>query len=154
MKKIGYFTIVFLLMTSCVVKKKPIFKKIDGVQVVSVTSEQIQLKANALFENPNTIGGEISTDNIKVLVNGAEVAQVSSAVFKVPARKEFSIPLKITIPTKNLFKSNKNGFLGGLLNAFLAKHLKVQFKGALRYKVWGFSKVYPIDKTAEIKIKL
>ena len=90
----------------------------------------------------------------KVIVNGAELAQVSSEEFKVPARKDFIIPLKVVIPAKRVFENNKGGILGGLLNTILNKSVKVQFKGDLRYKVLGFSNVYPIDKTEEIKIKL
>ncbi len=87
-----------------------------------------------------------------MIVNGAEVAQVSSKEFKVPAKKEFAIPLVVEIPTRQIFKNNKNGILSGLLNSILNKSIKVQFKGELRYKVLGFSKVYPIDKTEEIKL--
>ena len=50
--------------------------------------------------------------------------------------------------------NNKGGILGGLINSVLNKSVKVQFKGELKYKVLGFSNVYPIDKTEEIKIKL
>ncbi|OSY89196.1 hypothetical protein WH52_00645 [Tenacibaculum holothuriorum] len=152
MKKLLYFfSIVFVL--SCSVKEKPIFLKIDDVKILSAASDTVKLSVNAFFENPNDIGGKISTDEIKVIVNGAEVAQVSSEEFKVPARKEFTIPLKVVIPTNNIFKNNKNGLLGGLINTFLNKSVKVQFKGDLRYKVLGFSHVYPIDKTEDVKIK-
>ena len=152
MKKLLYFfSIVFVL--SCSVKEKPIFLKVDDVKILSADSDTVKLSVNAFFENPNDIGGKISTDEIKVIVNGAEVAQVSSEEFKVPARKEFTIPLKVVIPTNNIFKNNKNGLLGGLINTFLNKSVKVQFKGDLRYKVLGFSHVYPIDKTEDVKIK-
>lgn len=152
MKKFVYFfSIVFFL--SCTVKQKPIFIKVDDFKILSAASDTVKLSANAFFKNPNDIGGKIATDEIKVIVNDAEVAQVSSEEFKVPARNEFAIPLKVVIPTKNIFNNNKNGILGGLINSFLNKSVKVQFKGDLRYKVLGFSHVYPIDKTENIKIK-
>lgn len=154
MKKLIFICAIFLLISSCAVKKKPIFIKVDDVKLLSLKSDTIRLGANAYFKNPNDIGGKISTDEIKVIINGAELAQVSSEEFKVPARKEFTIPLKVVIPAKRVFENNKGGILGGLLNSILNKSIKVQFKGDLRYKVLGFSKVYPIDKTEEIKIKL
>ena len=154
MKKLIFICAIFLLISSCAVKKKPIFIKVDDVKLLSLKSDTIRLGANAYFKNPNDIGGKISTDEIKVIINGAELAQVSSEEFKVPARKEFTIPLKVVIPAKRVFENNKGGILGGLINSILNKSIKVQFKGDLRYKVLGFSKVYPIDKTEEIKIKL
>ncbi len=152
MKKLVFFISV-LFIVSCSVKQKPVFIKIDDVKIVSMASDTIRLKANAFFKNPNDIGGKISTDEIKVIINGAEVAQVSSEEFKIPAREEFTIPLKVVIPAKKVFANNKNGILGGLLNSLIKQSVKVQFKGDLKYKVLGFSHVYPIDKTEDIKIK-
>lgn len=152
MKKLLYFFMAVFLW-NCSVKQKPVFIKVDDVKLLSIVSDTIKLSANAFFKNPNDIGGKISTDSIKVIVNGSELARVSSEEFKVPARKEFAIPLQVVIPTKEVFSNNKNGILGGLLNSLINQSIKVQFKGDLRYKVLGFSHVYPVDKTEDIKIK-
>lgn len=144
---------IFSVVTSCSVKKKPVFLKVDDIKVLSFKTDTIKLQAKAYFKNENDIGGKISTDEIKVLVNGTEMAQVSSEEFKVPANEEFEIPLKVVVPTNKVFENNKGGILGGLLSSLLNKSLKVQFKGDIKYKVLGFSSVYPVDKTEEIKIK-
>lgn len=154
MKKVFYFLAVFLLICSCSVNKKPVFLKIDNLKLISIQSDTIRLKANAFFQNPNDVGGKIATDEIKVIVNGAEVAQVSSDEFKVPARDEFTIPLKVVIPARKVFENNKKGILGGLLNSVFRKSIKVQFKGEIQYKVFGFSSNYPVDITQDLKIKL
>ena len=153
MRKLAVLIILFFGLFGCSISKKPVFLKVDDVQVVSVQSDTIRLKANAYFKNPNDVGGKIATDQIKVIVNGAELAQVSSEEFKVPSKKDFTIPLSVVIPAKRVFENNKNGILGGLINTLLNKTIKVQFKGDLRYKVLGFSKVYPVDKTQEIKLR-
>jgi hypothetical protein len=80
------------------------------------------------------------------------MAKVYADDFIVPAINEFLIPLKVVIPTKRIFENNKNGILGGLINSILAKKVKVQFKGNLKYTVFGFQKEFLIDKTEEIKI--
>jgi len=152
MKKGTYFFAFIFLISSCAVNKKPVFIKVDHIKVIKIAANEVTLGADAFFKNPNDIGGKIATDSINVFINGARVAQVSSEEFKVPARKEFSIPMLVKIPTKRIFENNKNGIIGGLLNSILNKSIKVQFKGVLRYKVLGFSKVYPIDKTEEIKL--
>tara|TARA_R110002049_G_scaffold45022_2_gene131599 strand:- start:15968 stop:16399 length:432 start_codon:yes stop_codon:yes gene_type:complete len=142
-----------LLITSCSVQKEPIFIKVDNVKVISFASDTIKLKADAFFENPNDVGGKISTDEIKILINEKEVAQVFSEEFKVPARQEFSIPLIAHIPTKNILNSNKNGVLGGLLNSLLTNKVNVRIKGNLEYVVFGFKREFLVDKTQEIKFK-
>ena len=153
MKKLCYFFLLIFISFSCSVTKKPVFIKVDNVKIVSFSSDTIRLKADAFFENPNDVSGKISTDEIKVIVNGTELAQVSSDEFKVPARKEFTIPLNVVIPSKKVFDNNKNGIFSGLINSFLNKSIKVQFIGDLTYKVFGYSNKYSIDKTEQIKIK-
>jgi hypothetical protein len=151
MKNILYFTLLIIIISSCSVNKQPTFIKVDNVKVASFSGDTIRLKAEAFFTNPNDVGGKISTDEIKVILNGAEVAQVSSEEFKVPGRKDFTIPLVVVIPAGKVFENNKNGILGGLLNSFLKKSIKVQFKGVIKYKVFGYSSVYPVDQIQEIK---
>lgn len=153
MKNLMYFLTIFFLITACSVKKKPIFLKVDDVKLVSLKMDTIRLQANAYFKNENDVGGKISTDEIRVLVDGVDMAQVSSEEFKVPANKEFVVPLKVVIPSKKVF-SKKGGILGGLLNSVLKNSLQIQFKGDIKYKVLGFSNTYTIDKTEELKIKL
>jgi len=154
MKKVIYFIAICFFLMNCSVKKKPTFIKVDDIKFVSLKSDTVRLQAKAYFKNENDIGGKLSTDEIKVIVNGAEVAQVSSDEFKVPANKEFQIPLNVVIPANKVFDNNKGGILGGLLNSILNNNLKVQFKGDIKYKVFGISNTYTVDKTEEIKIKL
>ncbi|MCG1037156.1 LEA type 2 family protein [Polaribacter sargassicola] len=153
MKNFLYFTFIFLLLTSCSVNEQPIFIKVDNVEVVSFTGGEVNLKANALFENPNDVGGKISTDEIAIFVNDIEVAQVSSEEFDVPAKNNFTIPLKAVIPTKKIFEANKNDALGGLLGSLLTNKINVRFKGSLKYAVFGFKSEFLIDEIEEIKIK-
>lgn len=154
MKKVFLVVATFLLVVSCSVKKKPVFLKVDDVNVLSFKADTVKLEAKAYFKNENDIGGKISTDEVKVFVDGIEIAQVSSEEFKVPANKEFNVPLLVSVPTKNVFNNEKGGILEGLLKSVLNNNVKVRFKGNIKYKVLGFSSVYPIDKTKEIKIKL
>lgn len=153
MKKALYFSVFLLLILNCSVQKEPVFIKVDNVEVLSFASDTIKLKADAFFENPNDVGGEISTDELKIFVNGEEVAQVFSQEFTVPAKNEFSIPLIAHIPTKNILSSNKNGVLGGLINSLTTNKVNVRIKGKLEYVVFGFKRDFLVDKTQEIKIK-
>ena len=137
MKNKLYFLVLVLVLSSCSLQKEPVFIKVDNLKVLSIAADIIKLKAIAFFENPNNVGGSISTDEIKIYVNDTEVAQVFSEKFKVPAKDNFSIPMTAYIPTKNILSSNKNGVLGGLLNSLLIKKVKVRIKGNLHFSVFG-----------------
>lgn len=153
MKKLVIFFGIFLFFFSCSFKKAPVFLKVDHIKIINITSDTIRLGANAYFNNPNDVGGKMYTDQIKVIINDAAIAQVPSDVFKIPSRKDFTIPLKIDIPSKQIFENKKNGILGGLLNVLTNKPVKVQLKGNLNYVVLGFKKEFIIDTIEEIIIK-
>ena len=150
------FTILLLILltTSCAIKKKPEFIKIDGIELVEANSRTLTLKAEALFNNPNVVGGRLNTEGVNVFVNDMLMGVVSAEEFKVPAKNSFKVPLQIKINTKDLLSKDPNGFLSGLLNSVLNRNLKVTYKGVIQFKALGFSYKYPIDKTETVKIKL
>lgn len=151
MKKTLILLTILTCFVSCKVTEKPEFIKVENIKVIESTSKFITITADAFFLNPNNISGQLKTDGIKVIVNNSELASVTSESFKVPAKKEFSIPLQAKIPTDSLL-SNKN--LSSLLGSFLNKKLKVQYVGEIKYKVLGFSHTYNVDRTENVKIKL
>lgn len=150
MKKLIILSTLIITFISCSVNEKPEFLRVENIKVLESTSKTITLTADALFMNPNDIKGELKTDEIKVFINDNEMASVSTESFKVPAKKEFSIPLKAIVPTDSLF-SDKS--LSGLLGSFFSKKMKVQYIGDIKYKVFGFSHTYAVDETEEVKIK-
>lgn len=153
MKKGIILTAVTLLAGGCSVTKKPVFVKVDNIKVIELTNKTVTLGADAFFENPNDVGGKFYTDSIQVWVNGAKLAKVSSEPFRVPAKKEFAIPMVVEVPIKRVFENNRNGIIGGLVNSILNKSVKIQYTGNLYFRTLGFSKTFPINTTQEIKIK-
>lgn len=151
MNKAVIVLLALFTFLSCKVTEKPEFLRVENIEVLESTRNHVTLTADAFFMNHNNVGGELQTEEIKVFVNGNEMGNVSSESFKVPARKEFSIPLKARISTDSLF-SNKS--LSGLLGSILNKNLEVQYKGDIKYKVLGFSHIYKVDRTENVKIKL
>ena len=151
MKKFIILLTAVLSFLSCSVKEKPEFLRVENIKVDDSNSKHITLTADAFFMNPNDISGELKTDEIKVFVNNNEMATVTTESFKVPAKKEFSIPLTANVPTDSLLSAKS---LGGLLGSLLSQKMKVQYVGKIKYKVLGFSHSYDIDKTEDIKIKL
>ncbi len=153
MKKLAILLLIFLT-TSCAIKQKPVFIKIEGIKLVEANSKTLTLKADALFNNPNDVGGRLNTEGVTVFVNDVLMGVVRAEEFKVPAKKDFRVPLQIEVNTKDLLNKDPNGFLGGLLNSVLNRSLKVKYEGVIQFRALGFSYKYPISKTETIKIKL
>lgn len=150
MKKLIILLTICFTLFNCTVNKKPEFIGLENIKVIKSTSKHITLSADALFINPNDIGGELKTDSIKVLINNNEMATISTKKFKVPSKKEFIVPLETSIPTDSIF-NNKS--LGSLIGSLFNKKIKVQYKGDIIYKTLGLSYTYNVDKTENIKIK-
>ena len=150
MKKLIILSTICIAFISCSVNEKPQLIGVENIKVLESTSKYVAFTADALFKNPNDIGGELQTDEIKLFVNDNEMASVSTENFKVPAKKEFTIPLKTKVPTDSLF-SNKS--IVGLIGSLFSKKVKVKYIGDITYRALGFSYTYNIDKTEDVKIK-
>ena len=153
MRKLILLLTLTITLVSCSVKEKPIFKGIDDIEVVDSNSEIITLTATALFENPNDVGGNLKSDDISIFVNDIKLAKLSSESFDVPARKEFIIPLKVDISTDSILKLRGTDAIGSLISSLLKKEIKVQYKGDIVYKTFGFSYTYAVDETEMVKLE-
>lgn len=149
-KKTIILSTILLMVIGCKVKEKPKFLRVENIQVLESNSKNITLTADAVFLNPNDIGGTLKTDGIKVFINNTEMATISSESFDVPAREKFSTPLKTKIPLNRIVTDKS---LEGLLGSIISKKIKVQYKGDIIYKAFGFSYTYGIDKTDTVKLK-
>ena len=93
----------------------------------------------------------MKTDDLKVFINGTEVAQFISEELEVPSKKDFKVPLTISISTDSIAHKNS---INGLLSSLFYRELKVQYKGEIKYKIFGYSSTYDVDETQNVKIKL
>ena len=150
MKNIIILLTISAIFLSCSVTEKPQFIGVENIKVIESSSKFITIAADALFINPNDIGGDLQTDEIKVFINDNEMATVSTETFEVHAKKKFSIPLKTKVPTDIIFINNS---IGGLIGSLFSKKIKVQYKGDINYKVFGFSHAYNVDVTEDVKLK-
>lgn len=149
-KRILFISLFFTLLFNCTVTEQPEFIGFENIKVVNSTTESIALSADALFLNKNDVGGTLKTDDLKVYINDTEVATIVSDEFDVPSKQNFKIPLIVAVATDSIIDKKS---LGGLLGSLISKRLKVQFKGDIKYKVFGYSSTYLADETQELKIK-
>lgn len=151
LKRILFISLFFAQVFNCTVTEQPKFVGLENIKVVKTTMQSITLSANALFINPNDVGGVLKTDNLKVYINNSEVASVVTDQFDVPSKEKFKIPLIVAVATDSLIDKKS---LSGLLGSLISQRLKVQYKGTLVYKVLGYSSTYAVDETQQLKIKL
>jgi len=152
MKQIAILLFIFSITTSCVSKKIE-YQNVENIKILKLDSKEITLSADAIFNNPNILGGKVTPENIIVYIDEKEITTVKSKEFKVPAVKEFAVPLEVTIPFNKIPGNENGGLLGAVLGSFSKTH-KVTFKGNLNYRVVGIKSTYKIDHTEELKLSL
>ena len=150
MRKYAILLTLIVLTVSCSVKEKPEFIEIKNIRFLNATEKMVTISADANFKNPNSIGGKLSTEKIDVLINDVVIATLASEEFEVPAKDLFTIPLVVTVATDHIINTKS---IEGLLGSLFSKKVKVQYIGELKYKVFGFSYVYEVDKTEDVKFK-
>jgi len=152
MKYFPAYILLFLTLTACV-NKEIEYQDVKNIKILSIDSDKITISADAVFKNPNILGGKVYPEDLKVFIENEEITTVKSQEFKVPAVKEFSVPLEATIPFEKIPGFKKGGLLGAIIGGLTKTH-KVSFKGRLNYKVVGFKSSYKIDHTEELKFEL
>lgn len=152
MKQLAVLLIIISTLTSCVSKKIE-YQDVENINILSLSSDEITLSADAIFKNPNVLGGKVTPENIIVFIDDKEVTSVKSKEFKVPAVKEFSVPLEVTIPFNKIPGNKDGGLLGAVLGSLNKTH-KITFIGNLNYKIAGFKSTYKINHTEELKLGL
>ncbi|MBL4745100.1 MAG: hypothetical protein JKY08_01905 [Flavobacteriaceae bacterium] len=152
MKK-GYIVFLFLGLVSCTVSEVPEFVGIENVVLQKFDGEEIELVASLKFLNPNSLGGSLKCKNIKVLVNDLNVGVLSSEVFDVPSKSEFTVPLVAKIPYHELFKSSPENLLKNLLSVVLEQQIRVKYSGHISYTFGKLNFDYPLEFSDTISLK-
>ena len=146
--------LIIAVSISCGVKQKPTLIKVDSIKLITANPTKIILSANALFNNPNLIGGRLITNGITVYVNDISFGKIETEEFKVPANDNFTVPLKIQIKTKDIFNKDSSGLLNSLLSSVVNRSLNVRYKGEILFKAFGINHSYIIKKIETVKIKI
>ncbi len=147
-KKFTVLLIALLLGNACNMVKAPEFKGIDSINLMKNKSGKMVLVANAKYHNPNLLGGKFKINDVKVFVNDKFLANVNADTYKVPAKKDFTVPLEVDFD-QTYFK--KDNILDALHSA-LKNKLKVRYNGKIYYISAGLNIPYTIDYTQEVKL--
>jgi hypothetical protein len=151
-KQICFLLLVFFL-SACSAPQEPIFLKINNIRSTNVSTRKITITAEAVYHNPNSVGGELSAIDVQVEVNGIDAAKIIQDVaIAVPARSEFSVPLTFDAAPLDIFENDRNGVIGGILNAALSRKVMLHYRGEVSMKIAGIPYRLPIDYEEEVKL--
>jgi len=148
MKKLGLLFIIIISLQACNVLKAPEFKGIKQIDLKQKQNGKLILVAYAQYHNPNLLGGKFEIKDIAVSVNDKFLANLNAKTYKVPAKKDFEVPLEVDFDEKFLKKDNLLDALGSLLN----NKMKIHYLGKIYYVSHKIRIPYKIDYQQDVKL--
>ena len=150
MKKIGIISLFIMCAAGFFLfPKKPTLLNVKLLNTPDLVQEEIKLKADLIFVNPNYYGLTLKNHDIDVFVNEKKVSNLSqSDARRIPAKQNFEIPVNINFYKETVFGSS--GFLSGILKSIVMQELIVTYKGTVEVEVLGFGIPIEIDYTENL----
>lgn len=150
------FTLVSLTLTIGCTEgpETPAFTNLKNVKVVSANLNKMVLSGDAVFNNPNSIGGKLTKTNIHIKVNDVDITDIQQNIsVEVPKNSDFNIPVQFSFNPKKLASENQ-GFLKSALKSFLNKDLTVEYDGYVTVEVLGVAFDVPVEYTEKVSVGL
>jgi len=151
MKRPSHFKLLFVLavlfMSSCRTPQDLVFRDFNNLALDKLGFSASILKVDLIYYNPNNFGMELKRTELDIYVDSTFLGHSSQELqVAIPKRDVFTIPLKVDLDMKNLFK---NG-----LTSLFNKTVNVRAVGTIKVGKAGVYKNFNIDYTSEQEIPL
>ena len=153
MKKLLYFSIsLVLIFTSCSSILEPTVERIEDVDIVKMTKDNLELNAFMVLKNPNGFELDLENADLTVYLDDIELAKINQTFeTTMPKNGEFNMPININMDLKKLYGDDPIAAIGKSLQIMSDKKLNVLFKGTISVGK-GIAKVsVDIDQMEEVK---
>jgi LEA14-like dessication related protein len=128
------------LMTSCRAPQDLEFREFNNLSLDKMGFSASALKVDLVYYNPNNFGMELKRTELDIFIDSSFLGHSSQELeVAIPRRDVFTIPLKVDLDMKNLFK---NGFIS-LIN----KQVRVRAVGNVKVGKAGVYKTFKVDYT-------
>ena len=143
---------ITLLLVACTKPEKPTFKKLENIKFNSLSIKKpysVKLNADAIFNNPNSVGAKITAMDFDVFINGIKTTHIKQDVAtKILAQSDFTLPIICTVPLKDIFKDLK------ITDLLKSQKIQYQMTGYLTINLAGVPVKVPFDVEGEEKLRL
>ncbi len=136
-----FFALLLFLMTSCRAPKDLVFKEYNNLKIEKVGFAGATLNIDLVYYNPNNFGLELNRTDLDLYIDSTFLGHSSQNIqVAIPRRNNFTLPLKVDLDMKNLFK---NG-----LTSLFNKNVNVRLLGKVKVGKAGVYKTFNVDYTS------
>jgi LEA14-like dessication related protein len=150
MKKYFLFIIAILFtFSSCGDFKDVTFKGVEGVKIIKMSQQGLEVEITARIHNPNSMAFHIYPSDMDATLNGTNAgkARLTNNI-KIKPNSEEPYVFKI----KSDFSSLTMMELPKLMSLVMAKNVKVGLKGDLKVGKLLLKRKYPVDMIRSIPL--
>lgn len=134
-------------MSSCRAPQDLVFRDFNNLSLDKMGFSASTLKVDLIYYNPNNFGMELKRTELDIYVDSTFLGHSSQELqVAIPKRDVFTIPLKVDLDMKNIFK---NG-----LTSLFNKTVSVRAVGTIKVGKAGVYKNFNIDYTSQQEIPL
>ena len=136
-----------LILTSCQSPKDLEFREFNNLALDKIGFSASALKVNLVYYNPNNFGMELNRTELDIYVDSTFLGHSSQLLqVPIPSRDVFTIPLRVDLDMKNLFK---NGIV-----TLMKKEVAVRAVGNVKVGKAGIYKNIKVDYTTRQQFSL
>ena len=114
MKKLLYFSIsLVLIFTSCSSILEPTVERIEDVDIVKMTKDNLELNAFMVLKNPNGFELDLENADLTVYLDDIELAKINQTFeTTMPKNGEFNMPININMDLNKLYGDDPIAAIG------------------------------------------
>ena len=128
MGKFFVFTALLAFLTVSCKIQAPQFKNVADIKIDKASFSEIELSGNALLRNPNFFGAKVLSFDLEVFESGKMIGSFGERnPFRIKSKRDFSVPLRLSIKTSNLSMTTAASLLGGKADFEYRVNAKVRY---------------------------
>ena len=145
------WSLILLMLNACnAIYEEPSFERLENFNASYGENEDITIKVDAIFFNPNKVGATLSEVNVAVEINSIQLGDFERYTeVIIPKNNHFTVPLSFNFPLKKLYE---NGGLGKLLSIITKQSFELNYKGYVKVKIAGVTFNVNLDERKTVKL--
>lgn len=144
---------LFCICFSCKSTFQPEYKGVSKFEVKEVNIYKVELAVEVEYYNPNPIGGELVSTEIRLFVNDVDLGIVNQVLeASIKPKSLFYVPLSFDFSPKNVLNKNDN-LISGILSAITDKSITVRYEGYAEVRFARTKFKIPLTYEEDIPLK-
>jgi LEA14-like dessication related protein len=134
-------------LPSCREPKDLVYKEFKNLSTEKLGFSSSVIKVDLVYYNPNNFGLELKRTDLDVFIDGNFLGHTSQEYqIHIPRKGDFTLPLKIDVDMKNVYKN--------ALPTLLGKEVLVKLTGKVKLGKAGVYKSFPVNYESKQKFSL